>query len=71
MANTDPVCDAPPIADMVWRRGREVGLVDVFPVGSITKGWRARARAVRGAARLAPRGVDFFSDDGIPVADAW
>ena len=43
MANTDPVCDAVPIADMVWRRGREVGLVDVFPVGSITRDRPARS----------------------------
>src|SRR5699024_10845848 len=38
MANTDPVTDSAAVAELVWRRGREVGLADVFPVGSITKG---------------------------------
>ena len=38
MANTDPVADNKAVVEMVWRRGVEVGLVDVFPVGAITKG---------------------------------
>ncbi len=70
MANTAPVCDAVPIADMVWRRGREVGLVDVFPVGAITKGLEGRELAPFGELAASAAGVDFFSDDGIPVADA-
>jgi dihydroorotase len=70
MANTDPVCDAVPIADMVWRRGREVGLVDVFPVGSITKGLAGAELTEFGELRGCAARVDFFSDDGIPLADA-
>lgn len=70
MANTDPVCDAAPIADMVWRRGREVGLVDVFPVGAITKGMQGRELSPFGELRDGAARVDFFSDDGIPLADA-
>jgi dihydroorotase len=69
MANTDPVCDAAPIADMVWRRGREVGLVDVFPVGSITRGLQGRELTPFGELHDSAAGVDFFSDDGRPVAD--
>jgi dihydroorotase len=70
MANTDPVCDASPIADMVWRRGREVGLVDVFPVGSITKGLAGAELTEFGELRDSAAQVDFFSDDGKPVADS-
>jgi dihydroorotase len=70
MANTDPVCDAAPIADMVWRRGREVGLVDVFPVGSITRGLQGRELTPFGELNESAAGVDFFSDDGRPLADS-
>src|SRR5207247_10587220 len=38
MANTDPVADNAVIVEHVWRRGREVGLVDVHPVGAVTVG---------------------------------
>ena len=31
MANTDPVADNAVVVEHVWRRGREVGLVDVHP----------------------------------------
>ena len=34
MANTDPVADSVVVTDLVWHRGREVGLVDVHPVGA-------------------------------------
>jgi len=70
MANTSPVCDTPAIAEMVWRRGRAVALVDVFPVGSITKGLEGRELTEIGQLHACAARVDFFSDDGIPVADA-
>jgi dihydroorotase len=70
MANTDPVTDSAAVAELVWRRGREVGLADVFPVGSITKGLQGselteQLELYRSAAR-----VDCFSDDGLPVGDS-
>ena len=70
MANTDPVCDSAAVAEMVWRRGREVGLVDVFPVGAITKGLAGRELAELGELHGSQARVDCFSDDGMPVADA-
>jgi dihydroorotase len=70
MANTAPVCDSAPIAELVWRRGREVGLVDVFPVGSITKGLAGAELTEFGELYDGPARVDFFSDDGKPVADS-
>lgn len=70
MANTDPVCDSAAVAEMVWRRGREVGLVDVFPVGAITKGLAGVELAEMGELHDSAARVDMFSDDGKPVADA-
>lgn len=70
MANTDPVCDSAAVAEMVWRRGVEVGLVDVFPVGAITKGLAGRELAEYGELHHSAARVDMFSDDGLPVADA-
>src|SRR5690606_40015310 len=38
MANTSPVTDTAEAALRVWELGREAGLVDVQPVGAVTKG---------------------------------
>lgn len=70
MANTDPVCDSAAVAEMVWRRGREVGLADVFPVGAITKGLEGQELAELGELHDSAARVTMFSDDGKPVADA-
>ncbi len=70
MANTDPVCDSAAVAEMVWRRGRDVGLVDVHPVGAITKGLEGIELAEMGELVDSAAGVTMFSDDGRPVADA-
>ena len=70
MANTTPVTDTAEAAERVLDLGRAAGLVDVVPVGAVTKGLAgARARRARpdGAARAA--GVRVFSDDGHCVAD--
>ncbi|MDP8961807.1 MAG: dihydroorotase, partial [Actinomycetota bacterium] len=70
MANTDPVCDTPAVAELVLRRAREVGLADVFPVGAITRGLAGAELAEFGALRSSSAAVDCFSDDGRPLADA-
>lgn len=70
MANTDPVADNKAVVEMVWRRGVEVGLVDVFPVGAITRGLAGKELVEFGELQNSAARVDFFSDDGIPVADA-
>ncbi|MEX0869696.1 MAG: dihydroorotase [Nitriliruptoraceae bacterium] len=67
MANTDPVCDSAAVAEMVWRRGREVGLVDVFPVGSITQSLAGTTLTEFGELVESRARVDVFSDDGLPV----
>jgi dihydroorotase len=70
MANTDPVCDSSAVAEMVWRRGREAGLVDVLPVGSITREMAGTQLTELAELRDSAAAVDFFSDDGRPVADS-
>jgi dihydroorotase len=69
MANTDPVADTAVMVEHVWRRGREVGLVDVHPVGAVTVGLRGERLAELGAMAASAAGVRMFSDDGRCVAD--
>jgi len=69
MANTDPVADTAVVTEHVWRRGREVGLADVHPVGAVTVGLRGERLAELGAMAAGAAGVRVFSDDGRCVAD--
>jgi len=70
MANTSPVADTAVVIDLVLRRGREVGLVDLLPVGSITTGLEGAELTPMGELARSAARVDFFSDDGIPLADS-
>ncbi|MGQ0837401.1 dihydroorotase [Actinokineospora sp.] len=69
MANTDPVADNAVIVEHVWRRGREVGLVDVHPVGAVTVGLKGEKLAELGTMANSAAQVRLFSDDGLCVAD--
>ncbi|MEU0512887.1 dihydroorotase [Amycolatopsis sp. NPDC006125] len=69
MANTDPVADNSVIVEHVWRRGREVGLVDVHPVGAVTVGLKGERLAELGTMAKSAAGVRVFSDDGHCVHD--
>ena len=69
MANTDPVADSPVVTDHVWRRGQQVGLVDVHPVGAVTVGLEGRQLTEMGLMAAGVGGVRMFSDDGICVHD--
>jgi len=69
MANTDPVADSVVVTDHVWRRGREVGLVDVHPVGAVTVGLEGRQLAEMGTMAAGVGRVKMFSDDGKCVHD--
>ncbi|GDY28870.1 dihydroorotase [Gandjariella thermophila] len=69
MANTDPVADNAVVVEHVWRRGREVGLVDVHPVGAVTVGLAGEKLAELGAMARSSARVRVFSDDGQCVAD--
>jgi dihydroorotase len=70
MPNTDPVADNAGVVEMVAARGREVGLVDVFPVGAVTVGRRGAELAELGAMARSAAAVDCFSDDGNPIREA-
>ncbi|HEY1573986.1 MAG TPA: dihydroorotase [Pseudonocardiaceae bacterium] len=69
MANTDPVADNAVVVEHVWRRGAEVGLVDVRPVGAVTVGLAGERLAELGTMARSAAGVRLFSDDGHCVAD--
>ncbi|MFN2479761.1 MAG: dihydroorotase [Pseudonocardiaceae bacterium] len=70
MANTDPVADTAVVVEHVYRRGREVGLVDVHPVGAVTAGLRGERLAELGAMAASAATVRMFSDDGVCVHDS-
>ena len=69
MANTDPVADNAVVVEHVWRRGREAGLVDVYPVGAVTVGLNGEKLAEMGAMARSAARVRVFSDDGHCVSD--
>ncbi|HEY2697132.1 MAG TPA: dihydroorotase [Pseudonocardiaceae bacterium] len=69
MANTNPVADNEIIVEHVWRRGREVGLVDVYPIGAVTVGLGGEKLAELGQMARSQARVRIFSDDGHCVAD--
>lgn len=69
MANTSPVADTQVVTDHVWRRGQEVGLVDVYPVGAVTVGLAGAQLAEMGTMATGAGAVRMFSDDGHCVHD--
>jgi len=70
MANTNPVTDTGEAAERVWDLGRLAGLVDVQPVGAVTKGLAGEELAELGLMARSRAKVRVFSDDGKCVADA-
>jgi dihydroorotase len=69
MPNTDPVADTAVVVEHVWRRGVEVGLVDVHPVGAVTVGLDGARMAELGTMARSRAQVRMFSDDGRCVND--
>ena len=69
MPNTDPVADSAVVVDHVHRRGAEVGLVDVHPVGAVTVGLGGERMAELGTMAASRARVRMFSDDGRCVSD--
>lgn len=64
MANTSPTCDCPEIAQYIKEKAKEVGLVELFPVGAITRS--LQGEVLSDMEGLAPF-VWAFSDDGMGV----
>lgn len=69
MPNTEPVADTPDITDTVHQWGKEAGLVDVRPIGAVTKGQQGRELAPLSDLAGGMARVRVFSDDGHCVFD--
>ncbi len=69
MANTNPVADNAAIVEQVRRIGNEIGIVDVFPIGAVTKDLAGVELADLGSMAKSQAGVRVFSDDGNCVSD--
>lgn len=69
MANTNPVTDTAEAAERVLDLGRACGLVDVIPVGAVTKGLEGAELAELGLMARSRAKVRVFSDDGRCVHD--
>lgn len=65
MPNTDPVIDNAPLAQFVINKAKQVGKVNVYPIGAISKGLKGEQLADIGELKFA--GVVGVSDDGCPV----
>ncbi|MHB8987103.1 MAG: amidohydrolase family protein, partial [Eubacteriales bacterium] len=68
MPNTDPPADSAAVISYIKSAAGAKGLVEVYPVGAITRGSGGRELAEMGCMREA--GAVAFSDDGQPVMDA-
>ncbi len=70
MPNTNPPQDNAATVEYVWRRGLEVGLVDVYPIGAISAGRRGEELSPMREMHASAAKVRLFSDDGDPVPTA-
>ncbi|HEX2705720.1 MAG TPA: amidohydrolase family protein, partial [Candidatus Lustribacter sp.] len=70
MANTSPVTDTAEAAERIYDLGRACGLVDVVPVGAVTKALDGAELGELGLMARSRAQVKVFSDDGRCVQDA-
>ncbi|MEO8050413.1 MAG: dihydroorotase [Acidobacteriota bacterium] len=68
MPNTAPVNDSPTVTTYIIERARRHAVVNVFPIGAITRGSMGEELAAIGSMRQA--GAVAISDDGRPVMNA-
>jgi len=68
MPNTNPVNDSATVTSYIVERARLRAVVNVFPIGAITKGSEGEELAAIGSMKAA--GVVAISDDGRPVMNA-
>jgi dihydroorotase len=69
MANTSPVADTAGVVEQVFRLGQAAGLLDVFPIGAVTRDLEGEHLAEIGAMADSVARVRVFSDDGHCVSD--
>ena len=70
MANTSPVTDTGEAAERIFDLGRATSLVDVQPIGAVTKGLVGEELAELALMHRSRANVRVFSDDGHCVHDA-
>jgi dihydroorotase len=70
MANTQPVADNAGTVTQVFELGQQAGMVEVRPIGSVTKGLEGKELAALGSMVASKAKVKIFSDDGHCVSDA-
>lgn len=68
MPNTRPPIDNAALAAYVRYRSKDVGLTDIYPIGTITKGQKGEELAE--LRLMSDKGAVAFSDDGYPVFNA-
>jgi dihydroorotase len=68
MPNTKPVNDSAMVTSYIVEQARNRAVVNVFPIGAITKGSAGEELAAIGAMKAA--GAVAISDDGLPVMNA-
>ncbi|HEY7336880.1 MAG TPA: dihydroorotase [Bryobacteraceae bacterium] len=68
MPNTSPVNDSATVTSYIVEKARQHAIVNVFPIGAITKGSQGEQLAEIGSMREA--GAVAISDDGRPVMNA-
>jgi dihydroorotase len=68
MPNTKPVNDSATVTSYIVERARRLAVVNVFPIGAITKGSAGEELSAIGAMKAA--GAVALSDDGRPVMNA-
>ena len=68
MPNTKPVLDTQAMIKYVVSKAKEEGVVNVYPVGAVTKGLKGEELTEMGS--MVGEGAVAFSDDGRPVVSA-
>ena len=68
MPNTKPVNDSATVTSYIVEQARKKAVVNVFPIGAITKGSGGEELAAIGAMKAA--GAVAISDDGLPVMNS-
>lgn len=69
MANTNPVADSASVVEQVLTLGETAGLLQVQPIGAVTKGLAGAELAGLGGMSRSKAKVRVFSDDGMCVFD--
>ncbi len=68
MPNTDPVVDSAPVVRFIREKAEKAGVVNVFPIGTISK--KQEGNELSEVADLLAAGCVAISDDGRPVVKA-